>query len=124
VFFNYPDWVLFMRGMRFCLGTRIHGTVAALLAGVPALLICHDSRTTELARSMNIPHLPATELDTDRDLDPHRLEAIRTGLREQLVACEAGFPAYYERFLDYLDATGLAVADGFGRTAPRSRHVG
>ena len=55
VFLNYPDWIAFMKTRTLCFGTRIHGTVASLLAGTPAMLVCHDSRTLEMARSMSIP---------------------------------------------------------------------
>ena len=39
------------------LGTRLHGAIAALNAGVPALLFCHDSRTLEAAEFCGIPNV-------------------------------------------------------------------
>jgi polysaccharide pyruvyl transferase WcaK-like protein len=57
VFFTVDGWVDFYRHIDFALGTRIHGTIASLLAGTPALLITHDTRITELARAMNIPYI-------------------------------------------------------------------
>jgi hypothetical protein len=55
IFFSVDEWVDFMRTKRFCFGTRLHGTVASLLAGTPAVLIGHDSRTIETAQAMNLP---------------------------------------------------------------------
>lgn len=39
------------------IGTRIHGAVAAILSGTPAILITHDNRTRELADIMGIPSI-------------------------------------------------------------------
>lgn len=51
-------WVDYLRDFDFVLGTRIHGTVAGILAGTPTLLIAHDSRTRELADYHQIPYIP------------------------------------------------------------------
>lgn len=39
------------------IGTRIHGAVAAIISGTPAILITHDNRTRELASTMGIPSI-------------------------------------------------------------------
>lgn len=49
-------WINFMKTQSFAIGTRIHGNIVALLAGTPAHVIAHDSRTLELARYFNIPY--------------------------------------------------------------------
>lgn len=64
-------WFAFLATQDFACGSRFHGNVAALLAGTPAFQLVHDSRTLELARFHQIPHLtfateatvPAGELD-------------------------------------------------------------
>ena len=56
------SWMNDLRNYEFSFGTRIHGTIAAITSGVPATLIAHDSRTTELAEYFGIPYLKATEL--------------------------------------------------------------
>ena len=49
----------FMKTMHFCIGTRIHGTIAGLLASVPSLCVTIDSRTSELCKTMHIPSVSA-----------------------------------------------------------------
>ena len=50
-------WLEYLRDFDFATGTRLHGNVAALLAGVPAVLLAHDSRTLE-PRGVPRPALP------------------------------------------------------------------
>ena len=49
-------WMDYLSTFDFSFGTRVHGTIAALLGGTPALLLAHDSRTLELADYHQIPH--------------------------------------------------------------------
>ncbi len=57
-FADVPVWVHYIKtgGFNFTLGSRFHGCVASILAGVPAFLNTVDSRTTELADFFNIPY--------------------------------------------------------------------
>lgn len=55
------DWIGHLAGFDLSFGTRIHGNIAALLAGTPAIVLTHDSRTAELADYHAIPHLPVSK---------------------------------------------------------------
>lgn len=103
-YINYPTWINEMKERTLCMGTRIHGTVAAIIAGTPAVLIAHDSRTVELANAMNIPVIRSTEIPTDRDLDLETYAASYTS--GQLVS---GYPSYRQRFLDFFKQNRLAL---------------
>src|SRR5690625_1764016 len=48
-FLDAGAWIEYLKDFSFSVGSRIHGNVAALLAGVPAHVLIHDSRTRELA---------------------------------------------------------------------------
>ena len=55
-------WMDYLRGTDFTFGTRIHGNIAALLAGTPAYVLAHDTRTLELARYFEIPNRLISEV--------------------------------------------------------------
>ena len=104
-FTNVPTWSEYMQTRNFCVGTRIHGTVASIIAGTPAVLLVHDSRTLEMAKAMNIPHVLLSSLDIGKDLP---LEEILS-VFEASKAFE-GYQAYFESYMDFFARNGLAVA--------------
>jgi hypothetical protein len=53
------------------IGTRIHGAVASILAGTPAILITHDNRTRELAYMMGIPSIDIEKFEISMLNDIH-----------------------------------------------------
>jgi polysaccharide pyruvyl transferase WcaK-like protein len=80
-------------------GTRLHVAMAALLAGTPAFVFCHDTRTREMSEFLGVPSasIEAVERIDLREvynrIDPDQFNARRAEL----------FPAY-KRFLE---ANGL-----------------
>lgn len=54
-FGDIAPWIEALKQFHFSIGTRIHGSIAALLAGVPATIVVHDSRTAEMAEFYRIP---------------------------------------------------------------------
>ena len=93
-------WIDELRGYDFAYGTRIHGNVAALLAGTPGVVLTHDSRTLELCRYFDIPHRPLTELAGDTD--PRDLyEGADFSARIK------GHGERFERMTTFLDRNGL-----------------
>jgi hypothetical protein len=79
-FFVDPNpWLNHLGERDYYFGSRIHGSMVALLAGTPATVLTHDSRTRELAEFHRIPHrridqikrtTDAADLYADLDLDP------------------------------------------------------
>lgn len=50
-------WREDMRDVDVCMGTRLHGNMAAIAGGTPGVIIAHDSRTGELGQTMHLPSL-------------------------------------------------------------------
>lgn len=59
MFFRLDQWNNYYaeEGITFSYGSRFHGNMASIRNGVPALWIVHDSRTTELAETLHVPHI-------------------------------------------------------------------
>ncbi|MEU9762277.1 polysaccharide pyruvyl transferase family protein [Streptomyces sp. NPDC047985] len=100
VYIDPVTWMNDLRGFDFSFGSRIHGNIAALLAGTPATVLCGDSRTLELCRYFDIPHRMLTKVPTDIDPADLYSEAdfgpLKRGHRER-----------FERFTGFLDKNGL-----------------
>ncbi|MDE6946925.1 MAG: polysaccharide pyruvyl transferase family protein, partial [Anaeroplasmataceae bacterium] len=55
--YDIPYWIEYLQkeGFSFSCGSRIHGNIAAILAGVPAMVLYRDARTRELAEFLELP---------------------------------------------------------------------
>ncbi|MDK2921213.1 MAG: hypothetical protein PWR24_770 [Desulfonauticus sp.] len=62
VFFDVDKWSDFVKKYSYIVGTRLHGTIVALNSGICGFLICHDSRTSEVAKFAEIPVLKEREI--------------------------------------------------------------
>jgi len=72
IYTDVERWIADARTWDLALGSRIHGSMAAIQAGTPALLTAIDSRTHGLASQMQIPHIDLKEFlawDAPRQLD-------------------------------------------------------
>lgn len=101
VFFNIPDWLDYLKDMDFIVSTRLHGTIAALIAGTPTLLIVHDSRTREMAEIMGIPSVPAEDIDPDAIDFKALYDSVDTN------KFTVGLPAYRARYIRFFEENGL-----------------
>lgn len=61
--YDIRAWMDFVRRFDFVIGTRFHGAMIAIQAGVPAGCITHDSRTQEMCETMGIPHRHYSEIN-------------------------------------------------------------
>lgn len=68
-FVDAPPWIDYLRTFDFTIGTRIHGTIASLCAGTPAVLLAHDTRTAELAEYHGIPYRQFSDFDPAHGLE-------------------------------------------------------
>lgn len=105
VFGSMQTWLNGISSYTFSVGTRIHGTISGLLSGVPSLLLTHDKRTEELARSLSIPSLPVESLS----LDAHFDSGFFFEAYNQCPAPFSAYASYLKRFSDFFDRNGLRV---------------
>lgn len=99
-FLDSRSWIDFLSRQRFSVGTRLHGTVAAILGGVPAMMVCHDSRTFEVAEYHRIPFIRLPDLPEDATVE---------SLYEQTdyTAYQQAAPALFDRLCGFLERSGL-----------------
>jgi hypothetical protein len=106
-FVDTRTWVDFMRTQYFCFGSRIHGTVAGVLAGTPSCVIAIDSRTRELAEYHQIPYRNvesvADGVDAAELYDSIDLEPFNSGQAER-----------FDRLTGFLERNGLTHVYGPG----------
>lgn len=93
-------WIEYLSGFDFLFGSRIHGTIAGILAGVPSMLLVHDSRTLELAEYHAIPHLKVSELGKNVD-------AIELFERTDYSEFNSRQPEVLSRYVAFLEKNGL-----------------
>jgi len=98
-------WLKLMEGEDFAFGPRLHGTIAALLAGVRGHLIVHDSRTYEIAQYHNLPHTVIAP-----DEDGLGRSAADFAARTDMSAFNAAYDDRFATFLAFLERNGLAHA--------------
>ncbi len=93
-------WLEFMRTCAFAFGTRFHGNVAGLLAGTPAMLLAHDSRTVELADYHAMPYRRIKDVGVDVDAQD-LLDAFDPSTFNK------AYPDRFQAYVDFLDRNGL-----------------
>ena len=63
VYWSVEQWIEDMRDIDLVVGTRFHGAMAALLAGTPAFVYCHDTRTREMSEFLGVPSANIRDVD-------------------------------------------------------------
>ncbi|GKQ37219.1 hypothetical protein ALMP_37580 [Streptomyces sp. A012304] len=100
VYVDPVTWMDELREFDYSFGSRIHGNIAALLAGTPATVLAFDSRTLELCRYFEIPHKLLSEVP--EDLDPADLYE-----KADFSALTGNHKERFDRFTTFLDRHGL-----------------
>ncbi len=100
-FTNIPAWIEYFRdNVDFSFGSRIHGNVAAILAGVPSVAVPFDRRVLELAQYHNIPFIkvkPLSKVQTLYDVfERADFSSVHRGHKER-----------FHHYLDFLHTLGL-----------------
>lgn len=96
VFFDLPSWDRYISQFDMSIGSRFLGNLIALTNGIPAFILAHDSRTTEMAELMSIPYAPVDGIDVERILEEADFDAF-----------EARYTQLYDQFAAFLTENGL-----------------
>lgn len=104
------SWIRHMGDYDFAFGPRLHGTVAATLAGTSAHLLVHDSRTLEVAEFHHLPHSLIERID--------ELPSAKSVVhRQNYERFSADYPALFDNFLNFLSRNELSSGYRDGGTA-------
>lgn len=92
-FTNVMSWLNFLKKLDFSFGSRIHGNIAAILAGIPAYVLVSDQRILELVEYHHIPHSMLSDI-TDK-----------TSIFDlyEKTDFDSIYQGHEQRFLHYLD---------------------
>lgn len=99
-FLRADAWINYLRGMDLSLGGRMHGNIASVIAGTPAIWLPHDARMKELIDYHELPSIPASKIkanDTLEDL----LGKV------DLQSPTRNHKKRFDHFIDFLNANGL-----------------
>jgi hypothetical protein len=104
-------WINHLKTQEFSFGTRIHGNIAALMAGTPAHVLVHDTRTQELADFHEIPYTLIEDL-------PPRVDAADLYERSDYSRFNAGHRARFDNFTAFLEKNGIEHIFEEGKANP------
>lgn len=110
-FYSAKDWINGIKHSNdFSIGTRFHGNIAAILAGVPTLMINVDKRMRGMNDYYKIPSIDVSEFDCQKPIEHYRALADYSEFNKR-------YAKTYDNFVDYCVKNGVRLnADTEGRT--------
>lgn len=99
-FTNMPSWLEYLKEKDFSFGSRIHGNIAAILAGTPCMVIVSDRRIKELVDYHNIPHIMMEDLT-------EKTSIFDLYEKADFAALKRGHEERFNHYLDFLHVNGL-----------------
>ena len=98
------NWFTYLQyeGFNYSIGNRIHGNIMSILAGIPATVLAHDTRTREMAEFFEIPlHLVSkNETLSVRDFE-------RLYINADYSKFNATYRSKYNAYVDFLKKYGI-----------------
>jgi hypothetical protein len=94
-------WIRDLTTYDFSVGTRIHGAIAAVQAGIPSAIFCHDSRTRELAQWFKLPFVDFSG-EPAEPVTPEYLADLTDGSAMHKV-----YASRYHTYVSFLERNGV-----------------
>jgi len=100
IYTHLKPWLESLSKFDFSFGTRIHGNIAALLAGTPSVVIAHDSRTLEMSQFYEIPFVRTDEIN-------EHTSAISLYENADFSKLTNAISGKFDQYLKFLENNGL-----------------
>lgn len=101
-FYCVDDWINGLKSDDFSMGTRFHGNVAAVLAGVPTLPVNVDKRMKGMNDYFKIPSIDIEDFDPEKPVEYYREKADYTEFNKN-------YKKAYDNFVDYCNKNGVRL---------------
>lgn len=102
-FYGLEDWVSrIAEEDDFSMGSRFHGNIAAILAGIPALMVNVDKRMKGMNDFFRIPSIDIEEFDMNKPLKYYREMADYSEFNKN-------YKKAYDNFVDYCSKNGVRL---------------
>lgn len=101
-YYGTADWINGLKYNDFSMGSRFHGNVAAILAGIPTLPVNVDLRMKGMNDFFKIPSINIEEFDIDKPLEFYREKADYTEFNKN-------YKIVYDNFCDYCSKNGVPL---------------
>lgn len=99
IFFDLEKWHAAMKQFDFVIGSRFHGCLMGLLAGVPCFVYAQDARTRELCELLQSPHTLVEKAG------PVDIDAVYGAL--DLKPLERAYRELYANYISFLEENGF-----------------
>jgi hypothetical protein len=107
-FYSVRDWIDGIKEKNdFSIGTRFHGNIAAILAGVPTLMINVDKRMKGMNDYYKIPSIDIGEFDYRKPIEYYRELADYSEFNRN-------YSEIYDDFVDYCNKNGVTLNHSIG----------
>ena len=123
------SWLEFLKSRDLSFGTRMHGNLAAVLAGTPALFCPFDARTRELVEYHALPHLTPEEVFAASWVRADGTVVMKDFGKlighidfESHLKAHSGHFAHYVDFLKKNDLRTIYTSESFGTAEGETLH--
>jgi hypothetical protein len=101
-FFDTDSWIAALRNDDFSIGTLLHGNIAAVLAGTPALFFRRDERMKEFIDFYKFPSIEFDEFNENKPIEYYFESADYSEFNKNFSKC-------YDNFIDFCDRNSVAL---------------